>query len=97
MSDTAPFTPLDYLAKITAEHRGKPRFSATVESNVSAATDVQATISGIPATYDLDTAIGAQLDVVGEWVGVSRQVQIPLVPVWFSFDTAALGWDQGIW
>ena len=97
MADHAPFEPDDYLGKITSEHRGKPRFSATVEANVSPIADAQAFLAGIPEAYDLDTAIGAQLDVVGEWVGISRKIQIPLVSVWFSVGIAGLGVGEGIW
>jgi hypothetical protein len=47
--------------------------------------------------YDLDVAVGVQLDAVGLWVGISRYVVEPLTGVYFSFDTAGLGWDQGVW
>lgn len=97
MADQAPFPIADYLDKITSEHRGKPRFSATVEANVSPLVDAQQVAAGIPAAFDLDTAIGAQLDVVGEWVGISRKIQVPLVSVWFSIGIAGLGVGEGIW
>ena len=95
MADHAPFEPDDYLGKITSEHRGKPRFSATVEANVSPIADAQAFLAGIPEAYDLDTAIGAQLDVVGEWVGISRKIQIPPFAVWLAVGIAGLGVNGG--
>ncbi len=49
-----------------------------------------------PTTLVLAQAAGAQLDIIGLWVGVSRFVAAPL-EAWFSFDTANLGWDQGVW
>ncbi len=49
------------------------------------------------AAYDLDLAIGVQLDAVGKWVGISRNVRTPLEGVYFSFDMDGLGFDQGVW
>jgi Protein of unknown function (DUF2612) len=49
-------------------------------------------LGGIPA----GSAIGAQLDVIGQWVGIQRYVSI-LLNNWFSFDTPNLGWDEGVW
>nr|WP_194710373.1 DUF2612 domain-containing protein [Pantoea agglomerans] len=45
----------------------------------------------------IDTAIGVQLDVLGEWIGRNRIVSQPISGVYFSFDTDGLGWDQGVW
>jgi len=50
-----------------------------------------------PGLYDIDIAVDQQLDRVGEWVGISRQLAIPLTNVYFSFDEAGLGFDQGAW
>jgi hypothetical protein len=47
--------------------------------------------------FDLDTAIGVQLDAVGQWVGRTRFVTQPLANLYFSFDTTGLGFDQGVW
>lgn len=93
----SPHAASDYLDLVTSEHRGKPKFSATVEAVVEPIAEGQSVLAGFPADYDLDTAIGAQLDVVGEWVGVSRQISIPLVQVWFSWGVAGLGWGEGVW
>ncbi|MGC7970039.1 DUF2612 domain-containing protein, partial [Salmonella enterica] len=51
----------------------------------------------LPFDFDLDQAIGVQLDAVGEWVGISRNITVPLAGVYFSFDIAGLGFDQGVW
>lgn len=93
---TLPTRP-EYLGLIISEHRSKPKFAATVETTVGPVVDLAAFLDGLPEDFDLDTAIGAQLDVVGEWIGQSRVVQIPLVDVWFSFGTEGLGWGQGVW
>lgn len=47
--------------------------------------------------FDVDSANGAQLDIIGLWVGRSRVVTTPISNVYFSWDTDGLGWDQGNW
>lgn len=93
----APFRGADYTDLITSEHRGKPKFTATVSASATPLAEQQTFLDGMPAAFDLDTAIGAQLDAVGAWVGISRLIQIPLINVWFSFDIDGRGFDEGIW
>jgi len=61
------------------------------------AVDRRSLLASIPELYDIDTAVGQQLDRIGEWVGVSRKLSLPLTGVYFSFDTPGLGFDQGTW
>lgn len=86
-----------YVSLITSYHRGKPKFTATVRVTAEAAADLINTAQALPGAFDLDSAIGAQLDAVGEWVGRSRFIVTPIDNAWFSFDTAGLGFDQGVW
>ena len=90
--DTAPYTSL-----ITSEHNQRPKFMATVAALVQPAADTIETLRSMVAAYDLDTAVGAQLDAIGQWVGVSRILPIPISGVYFTWDLEGLGWDQGIW
>ncbi|GHE69844.1 hypothetical protein GCM10019059_31960 [Camelimonas fluminis] len=87
----------DYLGLITSFHRGQPRFTATVEALVTPLAGGQAFLGHMPQDFDLDDAVGVQLDVVGEWVGRSRYIELDLENVWFSFDLSGLGFDQGVW
>lgn len=93
----APFTEEEYKDLITSYLRGMPNYTATVGATVAPLADLQAFFDTLPQAFDLDTAVGVQLDAVGEWVGRSRYVNIPIANVWFSFDTDGLGWDQGVW
>lgn len=86
-----------YLSRITSEHSGKPRFMATVAGVVSPLSDISSMLLGLPYSFDLDSATGAQLDTVGLWVGQSRSVTVPLTGVYFSLDNPSLGFDQGSW
>lgn len=50
--------------------------------------------------FDLDTPpVGDQLTIIGQWVGASRNVNIPEADVSFSWDNTdlSLGWDKGSW
>lgn len=87
----------DYSGLITSEHNQRPKFMAVVEALAQPMVDLQNVLGSMPGEFDLDSAVGAQLDAVGEWVGISRVVNTPLTGVYFSFDTAGLGFDQGVW
>lgn len=86
-----------YADRITSEHADKPKFMALVDAMTGAAVDLQGAALGLPIDFDLDTAVGAQLDTLGLWIGLSRQVTTPITGVYFSFDTAGLGFDEGVW
>lgn len=88
----------DYLNLITSEHRGKEKFEATVAAGVSPFSKLQAVMQGLPADFDIDQAVGVQLDAVGAWIGRSRRIDTPLVGVYFTWDDLASdGWESGIW
>ncbi|MGX6999922.1 DUF2612 domain-containing protein [Caballeronia sp. KNU42] len=86
-----------YTSLITSQHNVQPNFMATVAALVQPAADLQAVLNSIPALYDLDVAVGVQLDTVGQWVGQTRNLKEPITGVYFSFDTTGLGFDQGTW
>jgi hypothetical protein len=89
----------DYLNLITSAFQGKPNFEAVVSLLVSLPVQIQAQLASLVTAYDIDTAAGAQLDIIGQWVGVSRNIAIPISGVYFSFDGAdyTVGWDYGTW
>lgn len=86
-----------YLKLITSEHRVQPNFIAGVSATLQPLADLTYNMSGLPFQFDLDNAIGAQLDVLGLWIGVSRQLSTPLTNVYFAFDTEGVGFDEGAW
>lgn len=88
----------DYLNLITSEHRDKPNYIAMVSLDVSPFVQYQNIMTSLIPKYDVDLAVGAQLDVIGQWVGVTRFVSIPISGVYFTWDNVdATGWDYGIW
>lgn len=86
-----------YLGLITALHRDKPKFSGTVGTVARCFVEAQAAFAAMVPEYDLDLAVGVQLDAVGLWVGISRHIQTPLEGVYFSLDVFGLGFDEGVW
>lgn len=87
----------DYIALIPSENRSAPNFVALLTAFVQAFVDAINQFQGFVADLDLDQAVGAQLDVIGLWVGLPRKVAIPITGPFFSFDTVGLGFDQGVW
>lgn len=87
----------DYIKLIPSENREKPKFTEMIQAVTGCFVDLNNASSVLPEKFDLDTAVGAQLDVLGIWIGLTRYVKIPLANIYFSFDTTGLGLDQGNW
>lgn len=91
-------TTADYVALITNEHAQRAKFIATLQATIDPLTRGQAVLRGLNTDFDIDTAVGVQLDILGIWIGISRRVAVPLVGVYFTFDdTIQTGWDSGSW
>lgn len=91
----------DYINLITSEYANQPNFVAMVSVDVDPLVQVQALNTAMLALFDLSTPpLGDQLDIIGQWVGVSRDISpISGVGIWFSWDdhTHNDGWDSGSW
>lgn len=92
-------TLVDYLNIITSEYRNQPNFIAMVSADIGVPLQVQALMESMIPLFDLDLAVGAQLDVIGKWVGISRYIAIPIPGVFFTWDGVdpSVGWDYGTW
>lgn len=86
-----------YTDLITNYHAGKFKFVAHLDLSTRPLTDASTALQGLVTAFDIDSAVGVQLDVLGEWIGRNRVVSQPIAGVYFSFDTEGLGWDQGVW
>lgn len=88
----------EYLALITTEHQERPRFKATVEASVSPFAKVQEVLRSLVPAFDVDSAVGRQLDIVALWIGVTRRVAVPIDGYYFTWDDVITdGWDYGVW
>ena len=62
----------DYLNIIASEHRQQPKYMAMLTAYLRKLQDAQLVIEAFDLHFDLNEAIGAQLDKLGEIVGRSR-------------------------
>lgn len=85
-----------YLALVTSEHADKPNFRAVLTAIAQGQVDNINVVASLPEKFDVDLAVGQQLDFVGEWVGFARRLLAPITGVYFSADTAGLGFDEGV-
>lgn len=94
-----PHVLADYIAMVPHQHRNKPKYIAWLSALLQPFVDRQALMASVPALFDIDspTCAGVWQDMVGEWVGASRDLSIPLTGVYFAWDTDGVGWDQGTW
>ncbi len=75
-----------YLNRITSEHKVRPKFMELVEARLKPFIDLYELLEEIDKSFDLDTAEGNQLDIIGQYVGVSRLLDFqpnnaePLLP-----------------
>lgn len=86
-----------YLGLITSLYRGQPKFIGLCLALADPLVGQQALLEAVRSGFDLDQAVGVQLDMVGEWVGRSRNLEAPLTDVYFSWGTDGVGWGHGMW
>jgi len=86
-----------YTDLITNYHAGKPLFVEHVDLSTRPLTDISNVTTALITAFDIDTAYGNQLDILGLWIGRTRVVEEPITGIYFSFDTDDIGFDQGVW
>lgn len=87
----------DYLSLITSQHRPADKFVSHINLITKSLSEITRFSLDLNKYFSLDDAIGVQLDVVGEWVGISRYVSTPITGVYFSLDAESIGFDEGMW
>ena len=88
----------EYLALVPSQHADKPRFMGLLRAYLEPLVRLQNLAREMGAAYDVDSATGAQLDVIARWVGVTRSAPLFLDGFAFTFDdTDKTGWDNGFW
>lgn len=61
-----------YLDNITSQHRDKPKFINWLSSNLKSIDGTYLLLKAMDDNFDLDNAIGKQLDILGETIGRKR-------------------------
>jgi hypothetical protein len=95
---TGPISPNvnSYSNLITSEHNQKTNFMLVVSRVVGAAADAVAATQSIIPAFNLNTAVGAQLDTLGLWIGQSRNIAEVLVIGFFGFSEVSTGNPDGL-
>ncbi|MBJ3816653.1 DUF2612 domain-containing protein [Shimwellia pseudoproteus] len=86
-----------YTSLITSYHSSKPLFNQHIDLSTRPVSDIAKTTIALVNGFDLDKAVGMQLDMVGEWIGRSREITAPVDNYFFSLDIPELGFDYGTW
>jgi hypothetical protein len=89
----------EYLSLVPMWNASRPRFMNTLATLLQPLVDAQDMLAKLTFDFDIDTAIGVQLDMVGQWVGRTRYIRRPITGVYFSFDLPEqnVGFDKGVW
>lgn len=73
-----------YVARLIQQYRTQPKAQATIAILVKQAI-MDMVIAQIGAAYNIDTSIGVQLDVIGKYVGLSRNIGPSAAVNYFGF------------
>lgn len=87
--------PAQYLAMIPPANAAKPKFMAQVGLVTGALAAISQAAQSLVDSFDLDLAQGAQLDVLGQWIGQSRVIHNLLTIEYFGFSEVTDGTLDG--
>ena len=87
----------EYTELIAGYHFDKPNFQNWVFVLTEPLRLARQRLAELQANFDVDTALGVQLNAVGRRVGVSRTLPTKLTGVYFELDNSELGLDKGVW
>lgn len=61
-----------YLALLVGQYQGSPKLLAMLAAFIQKLDDISTLADSIDAAFDLDLAVGLQLDILGQIIGVAR-------------------------
>lgn len=64
----------DYLNQVTSQYQSSPKFMAWIKHHIDTLDGAKEILKNFNFYYDIDEAVGKQLDVLGETVGRKRQL-----------------------
>ena len=86
-----------YTDLIAGYHFEKPLFARWIYELTQPLITAQNRLAQMQDDFDIDTAVGVQLDAIGVRVGISRKLPVSITGVFFSFDIKGVGFDEGVW
>jgi hypothetical protein len=88
----------EYTELIAGAHREKPRFTEWVYQLTEPVAEARSRMKQFVRDFDIDYAVGSQLDAVGVRVGETRKLALKITDVFFAFDDVdGVGFDLGVW
>lgn len=75
----------DYLNLLIYQYRNKPNAEAEITSIIGHFEDIYDLYNSFEAEFNLDTATGKQLDIIGRIVGLNRSVPLVVAKKYFGF------------
>lgn len=88
----------EYTDLIAGYHVDKPKYQQWVYELTEPLRIARERLAKLRQDFDVDHAIGPQLDAVGVRVGVSRNIPMVLRDVYFALDDVdGVGLDLGVW
>lgn len=85
-----------YLNRITSEHNQQPNYIAFLTAILQPLADSIAALEQMLESFDLETAVGVQLDMIGQWIGRTRFLTVPITGVYWTYNTGP-GYNIGIY
>lgn len=79
-------TPSEYEKLLILQYSDKPKASGTISAIVQRFKSIFDIIEQFETAFDLDNAVGHQLDIIGKIVRISRNVEGVIPKIFFGFD-----------
>ena len=61
-----------YLNRITSQHKTKPKYMEFLAARLEPFIDLARVLESFDEAFDLEKAVGVQLDIIGQFVGLNR-------------------------
>ena len=88
----------EYTDLIAGYHVGKEKYTQWVFELTEPLRLAKERLAALRRDFDVDYAVGPQLDTIGVRVGVSRRIPMALRDVYFALDDLdGIGLDLGVW
>lgn len=75
------------LSRIVTQYQGQPNFTAFVTSILDGPQNLETAMQDVLSSVDIDVAVGSQLDLLGDIVGMSRTLLDTITSPFFGFDS----------
>ena len=86
-----------YSELVTSQYQESSKYLDMILAVTNSLIDSSSVYLSIANSFNIDTATGVALDKIGEWIGFSRVVNIPITGLYSRWNgTVAEGWNNSI-